>query len=195
LTYQQAVRALSIVPEVAGLAPLGHGERTAVYAAALTEAFELDKPDAERIVTAARLHHIGSIGLDGAAHSEPADLARASAEILSETGFLDGVSDLVAAVRTASPDTIDVPCAIVRVASSFDELTADDPARAGAAAVELLSRHPDRLERRVAVALVQLSDRDPGMVERAWAQGHFLPEEHHAPAHHHVPTHGAPSCV
>src|SRR4051794_18022050 len=92
-TYEQAVRALSIVPEVAGLTPLGHGERTAVYTAALTEAFELDKPDAERTVTAARLHHIGSIGLDGPAGRHSADVARASAAILSETGFLEGVSD------------------------------------------------------------------------------------------------------
>ncbi len=32
-TYSQTTQALSLLPEVAGLTPLGHGERTAVYAA------------------------------------------------------------------------------------------------------------------------------------------------------------------
>jgi len=153
----------------------------------------LDKPEAERVVTAARLHHIGSIALDGPSAPRSADLARASAAILSETGFLDAVSDLVVAVRAAAPGSADLACAIVRVASTFDDLTADDPGRAPAAAIELLARHPERLERTVAVTLAQLTDRDPDMVARAWAQGHFLPEEHHS--HHHEPVAGAPSCA
>src|SRR4051812_27311921 len=100
--------------------------------------------------------------------------------------------------RSAPPAATDLPTAIVRVASHFDELTADDPDRAAAAAIELLSRYPDGIERTVAVTLVQLCDRDAGMVARAWAQGHFLPEEHHSHddhVHHHEPATGASSCA
>ena len=177
-TYDQAVRALSIVPEVAGLADLGHGERTALYAGAIAESFQLEPQETERVVTAARLHHIGTIAFDDETlaflKDDPHEVGRASFEILSETGFLDGVADLVRSVRAANPADVDLPCAIVRVASSFDELTAEDPTRAGAAAVELLARHTARVERSVAVALVQLCDRRPEFVDEVWAQGQFL---------------------
>jgi hypothetical protein len=177
-TYEQAVRALSIVPEVAGLTPLGHGARTAVYASALADAFDLERPDGEQVVTAARLHHIGLIALDertaGRSGPDPVRFGKASSEILSETGFLDGVANLVQSVAAAEPADVDLACAIVRVASTFDELTADDPNRAGAAAVELLARHAARIERSVAVALVHLCDDHPALVHEAWAQGQLL---------------------
>src|SRR5205807_8744158 len=62
--YQQTIKALSIVPEVAGVTPLGHGERSAVYAVALARQLGLNNEAVERVATAARLHHIGYVTLD-----------------------------------------------------------------------------------------------------------------------------------
>ena len=180
-TYDQAVRALTIVPEVAGLATLGHGERTAQYAAALATSFQFEPQDVDRVVTAARLHHIGAIAFDDETlailKDDPHAVGQASYEILSKTGFLDGVADLVRSVRSSDADDADVACAIVRVASTFDELTADDPSRASNAAVELLARHTARVERSVAVALVHLCDRNPDLVHETWARGRYLSSE------------------
>jgi len=174
-TYEQAVRALSVIPEVAGLAQLGHGERTAVYAGALTRALDVEAADAELIVTAARLHHIGD-ALDG---ETPAGRDRrppgsAATEMLAEFGFLAGVAEVVAGVDTAGVDTeraVDLRAAVVRVASSFDELVGDDAANAGYAAVGLLARHAIGIERSLAVSLVQVCDRHPELVHRAIREG------------------------
>src|SRR5205085_11653623 len=56
--YRQTIKALSIVPEVAGMTPFGHGERSAVYAEALGACIGLGPDALERVSTAARLHHI-----------------------------------------------------------------------------------------------------------------------------------------
>jgi hypothetical protein len=169
-TYEQAVRALSVIPEVAGLAQLGHGERTAVYANALTRALDVEAADAELIVTAARLHHIGD-ALDG---ETPTGGRRrppgsAATEMLAEFGFLAGVAEVVAGVDTER--AVDLRAAVVRVASSFDELVGDDAANAGYAAVGLLARHDIGIERSLAVSLVQVCDSDPELVHRAIREG------------------------
>src|SRR5439155_26184505 len=62
--YRQTIKALSIVPEFAGVTPLGHGERSAVYADALGYDLGLSSDGVDRVVTAARLHHIGYVTLD-----------------------------------------------------------------------------------------------------------------------------------
>src|SRR5437764_11837801 len=62
--YQQTIKALSIVPEVAGVTPLGHGERSAAYAVALARRLGLSDDATRRVATAARLHHIGYVTLD-----------------------------------------------------------------------------------------------------------------------------------
>ena len=62
-TYEQTIRALSIVPEVAGMTPFGHGERSAAYAAMLGRKLGLVDESVDRVVTAARLHHIGYVAL------------------------------------------------------------------------------------------------------------------------------------
>src|SRR5205085_900639 len=56
--YQQTIKALSIVPEIAGVTPLGHGERSALYAVAVSRKFGLSDDSVDRAATAARLHHI-----------------------------------------------------------------------------------------------------------------------------------------
>src|SRR5205823_7765667 len=52
--YRQTIKALSIVPEVAGVTPLGHGERSAVYAVAMARELGLPDDATERVATAAR---------------------------------------------------------------------------------------------------------------------------------------------
>jgi hypothetical protein len=150
---------------------LGHGERTAVYAGALTRALDLEAVDAELVVTAARLHHIGHVLDEEPGHPghrrEPT--RSAAAEILGEFGFLEGVADVVAAADVEAGT--DLRAAVVRVASTFDELVGDDAASAGRAAVGLLARHGRGLERSVAVSLVQVCDRRPDLVERAIREG------------------------
>src|SRR5207302_10032568 len=66
--YRQTIKALSIVPEVAGTTPFGHGERSAVYADAMARALGFGPEALERVVTAARLHHIGYVTLDDPEH-------------------------------------------------------------------------------------------------------------------------------
>src|SRR5207302_6347821 len=89
--YRQTIKALSIVPEVAGVTPMGHGERSAVYAVALARQLGLSNDAIERVATAARLHHIGYVTLD-----DPNDarllanrqlLARLRRDILREPAF------------------------------------------------------------------------------------------------------------
>src|SRR5436190_3635448 len=91
MAYRQTIKALSIVPEVAGVTSLGHAERCAVYADALASAIGLGSDGTERVVTAARLHHIGYVTLDDpeeATGKDEQDLARLGGAILHETGFL-----------------------------------------------------------------------------------------------------------
>ena len=175
-TYDQAVRALSIVPEVAGHASLGHGERTAFYASALSRSLRLAPATAEAVVTAARIHHLGGV-LDerGAGVDHCPSPGASAAGLLSEISFLAGVAGLVADVDRAEPGRVDLRCAIVRVASTFDELTSSEVAGAGAVAAPLLAQHPDPVERAVAIDLVHLCERQPGLVLDAQRAGRYPP--------------------
>ncbi|MDQ1403996.1 MAG: hypothetical protein QOG03_2312 [Actinomycetota bacterium] len=188
-TYRQTIRALSMVPEVAGLTPLGHGERTAVYAAAIAESIGLDPEVVDRVITAARLHHIGHISLhepsERHAPPDPVELGRVGGEILRETGFLADVAEMVESVHGGSGEGAPLPAAIVRVASTFDDLVGDDPSRAGDALVEVLTRHNDGLERSVAIVLIQLCDGNPELVEEARTSGAPLTSVVHHDDHEH----------
>src|SRR2546426_2804021 len=99
-TYHQTIQALGVVPEVAGLAVPGHGERTAVYAGAMADELGLGATDRERVVTAARLHHIGYICVDDPEDPDgaclpSAEIAKVGASILRETIFLRDVARVV----------------------------------------------------------------------------------------------------
>lgn len=169
-TYAQTTQALSLLPEVAGLTPLGHGERTAVYAGALADALGFDPPAADRITTAARLHHIGYISLhepeerDGPIDSS--ELGRVSAELLRETGFLSDVAELVEQVQLEDGPAATLDAAVIRVASTLDDVTAGG-AGGSDAAEALLRRHPVGLDRTAAIALLRLHDLRPEIVSEA----------------------------
>lgn len=175
VTYSQTIQALSMVPEVAGLTALGHGERSAVYAAALADAMRLGGDRSHRVATAARLHHIGHISLhEPEERHGPVDLAllaNEGAEILRETGFLADVADLVAEVQNPRTSQLSLEAAIVRVASALDDEVGDQPGRTRRALIEVLAQHPDGAERTVAIALLQLCESQPDLTERARRAG------------------------
>ena len=174
-TYAQTTQALSLLPEVAGLTPLGHGERTAVYAAALATALGFDLASVDRIATAARLHHIGHISLhepeERTGPVDPGELRRVSGELLRETGFLDDVAALVERCQDNGPLAPELDAAIVRVCSTLDDLVEAgmvDPFSA------VVVQHPSGVERTAAIALIALHDRRPDLVSDAHAASRIL---------------------
>ena len=171
--YQQTIKALSIVPEVAGVTPFGHGERSAVYAVSLARRLGLSNDAIERVATAARLHHIGYVTLDDP--SEAAEegnlqlLARLGGDILRETEFLADVGDLVENVH--APEVLSREAAVVRMATAFDHLVGEDPARALGALQLLTFRQQGPYGAAAAVVLERVLEEDPAVVERAIASG------------------------
>ena len=172
-TYQQTIQALAIVPELAGHAPLGHGERTAAYAGALAAELGVTGADRDRIVIAARLHHIGHISVpecaaDGSVEENP--VGRAGADMLRETGFLAEVADLVQTVGRPAEPGDGVHAAIVRVATAFDELVLERPERVPGALALVASQQRDAVSQEAVEALRRLVA-DTGVVDAAIADG------------------------
>ena len=173
-TYRQTIQALSIVPEVAGLSRPGHAERTATYAAALADELGLSGDDRDRVITAARLHRIGYICLDGDEEEapeaiDPRRVARVGAAMLRETGFLNPVADLVEEVEMESSGSLGA--AIVRVASRFDDHVIEDPARARGALEIVAGTTTDPVGRQVISGLRRLLAVRPGIVTDAILSG------------------------
>ena len=176
-TLQETVQALGLVPELAGLAPLGHSERSAAYAVALSRELRLDRAETTRVVTATRLHHLGAVPYEAdVEHLDelaPGDLAASGARILREAGFPNDVADLLDAARADAIDASapSIEAAIVRVAATFDEIVGDDAAATdrGLALVSAGARDPH--SRRVAAALLELVATEADLVTSAIAAG------------------------
>jgi hypothetical protein len=154
-TYRQTIQALSIVPEVADVSPLGHAERTATYARALASELNLGPEARERAVTAARLHHIGALSLEEAGMSGSEAIASLGAALIGEIDFLAGVAGVVAGSASAG-DQDSVEAAIVRVASRFDDFVGDDAGRARDALKLVTFEAKDKHGRQVVSALRKL---------------------------------------
>jgi hypothetical protein len=165
-TLDQTVQALGLVPELAGLVPLGHSERAATYAIALSHALGLDRPAVTRVVTATRLHHLGSVPVEdgedeGAAAVDldvPHEIAAQGAHILREAGFPTDIADLL---ESADADTLDtrsptLEAAIVRIASTFDEIVGSEPGEADRGLALVTANARDPYSRRTAAALLEL---------------------------------------
>jgi hypothetical protein len=177
-TYLQTTQALAMIPEVAGLTPLGHGERTAVYAGALAEWLDFSPPQVDAVATLGRLHHIGQIAYPdfpdrpyGPNEEERRLIGEAGTDILAGTGFLKDIAPLVAGVHSGAPSEVTPVHALVRVASTLDDLVGADPAGLSEAVVGLLARHETGIERTVALKLAQLCDAHPDVADRAVAAG------------------------
>src|SRR5437588_3210485 len=176
--YRQTIKALSIVPEVAGVTPLGHGERSAAYAVALARRLGLNNEAVERVATAARLHHIGYVTLDdpqeAAQHANRVLLAQLGGDILRQTEFLADVGDLVGNVHAAEVTSREA--AVVRIATAFDHLVLEDPTRALGALQLINFRQKDPYGAAAALVLQRVLEEDPAVVERAIASGAPLTE-------------------
>jgi HD domain-containing protein len=160
------------------MTPFGHGERSAAYATALARKLGLADESIDRVVTAARLHHIGYVALDEdeqTGHS-PELMARLGGDILRETGLLSEIGDLVEAVQASSLGSGELDAAIVRVASGYDHLVRDDPLRARGALEIIAFRHAEEAERHVVAALRELVATEPGFIIEAIACGAPLTE-------------------
>jgi hypothetical protein len=179
-TYSQTVEALGLLPEVAGLTALGHGHRTAIYAEAAAYELDLDDAAVRRVVTAARLHHIGHVSVDElpdpTSIEESVKVARVSGEILRETGFLTDVAPIVESAQVDGWPGGGIEAALVRLASDLDEALEAGEADATA---NLVRRHPTGAEHDVALALDHALRQRPELVEVARAAtAHLLVATH-----------------
>jgi hypothetical protein len=173
-TYAQTTQALSLLPEVAGLTPLGHGERTAVYAAALAAELGFVPFAVDRIATAARLHHLGHISLhEPEERTGPVDaeeLRRVSGDLLRETGFLHDLAELVELAQAGGGDGgPPLEAAIIRVCSTLDDLAENVVGSTGDPFAATLAAHAAGPERTAAIALLRLHDERPELLEVARA--------------------------
>ena len=176
-TLQQTVQALGLVPELGGLAPLGHSERSAFYAIALARSLHLDRAAVTRIETATRLHHLGAVQYESDTEQldalSPSDLADAGAHILREARFPADVVDLLAVSHADSIEAVapSLEAAIVRLATTFDDIVGDDLSATdrGISLVSTNARDPH--SRRVAGTLLELIATEPDLVGDAIAAG------------------------
>ncbi len=136
ITYGQTIRALAQIPEVAGLATMGHSERTAEIAVAIARDIGMHPDEVTELEYAALMHDIGRITLN-----EPAilragytdeDLARWGAQIIGEAPFLDTVGTLVReqhrpyrSIGEERDPTVPLASKIIKVASAYDQAVHD----------------------------------------------------------------------
>ncbi len=122
-TSEQTIEALSVVPELAGLAPAGHAARVAELSVRVGGELGLRRRELEDLRAAALLHHLGHLCLDAPETRdtpiEPAEVADKGAEILRQT-------DLAAAGDLLATDDARVGSQILRAVSAFDDLRTRD---------------------------------------------------------------------
>jgi hypothetical protein len=178
-TLDQTVQALGLVPEMAGLIPVGHSERAAVYAAAVADTLRLGRGSSHRIVTATRLHHLGGVPYDPGDPDEPAqppeplEVAAGGARILREAGFPEDVADLVqqAAGGGLDGEAPSLEAAVVRVAGSFDDVVRDDDEATSRGLAAVSAAAAGTYDRRAVAALLQATASRPDLVPTAVASG------------------------
>lgn len=116
-TYQQTIRALSRVTDLAGYTEPGHARRVCRLALALARELELTEPELLDLEYAALLHDIGQLSLADplpggatvlATPWVAAEVAVRGAEVVRQTGVLDRVARVLEAqvepYRAAPPD-------------------------------------------------------------------------------------------
>jgi hypothetical protein len=178
-TLDQTVQALGLVPEMAGLIPVGHSERAAVYAAAVADCLGLGRSSRHRVVTATRLHHLGGVPFDPGDPEEPAEapepleVAAGGARILREAGFPEDVADLVqdAAGGGLDGEAPSLEAAVVRVAGSFDDVVGDDGQATSRGLAAVSAAAVGTHDRRAVAALLQATASTPDLVATAVACG------------------------
>lgn len=136
VTYSQTIRSLARIPEVAGLSPDGHSDRTAELSVAVATDLGLNPDEVRMVEYAARLHDIGRITLNELNIIKVGftddDIARWGAEIISEAPFLTEVAALVRQQHDPyrrpgerkDPD-LPIPSKIIKAASAYDHATSE----------------------------------------------------------------------
>lgn len=127
-TYGQMIRALSKLPEVAGLSPEGHAAATAMLASNMARGMGMRPDDVTQLEYAALLHDIGRITVeDPADEPDTADLARWGAEIIRQAPYLERVAGFVeqhdAPYRRpgeADDAQVGIEARIIKVAGAYD---------------------------------------------------------------------------
>ena len=135
-TYLQTVRALAQVTEVAGYVDSGHSRRVSKIALAVGRELGMSEPDLLNLEYAALMHDIGQLSLvepipAGATVDVSAAMARRiaefGAEVISQTGVLDGVAEIVRCQwlpyrgGTIKPP---IESRIIRAVNAFDDQVA-----------------------------------------------------------------------
>ncbi len=144
-TYQQTIRALSRVTELADYTEPGHARRVCHLALAIGRDLSLPESLLLDLEYAALLHDIGQLSLTdpipgGAtvliAPERAASVAALGADVVRQTGVLDRVADILEHQwRPFRPESADDPVAlagaIIRAANAYDDLVggALDPDR------------------------------------------------------------------
>ncbi|WP_051451088.1 HD-GYP domain-containing protein [Actinospica robiniae] len=109
-TYQQTIRALSRITDLAGYTEPGHARRVCRLALAIGRELGMGEPELLDLEYAALLHDLGQLSLadplpGGATVSAPpavvAEVAARGAEVVRQTGVLDRVARVVEAQSTA----------------------------------------------------------------------------------------------
>ncbi len=136
VTYGQTIQALSQIPEVAGLAPLGHAVRTGHLAADIGREMGLRPDQVEDLEYAGYMHDIGRITLN-----EPAilragftdlDIARWGSQIIAEAPHLGEVAGIVRdqCLPYRSPGqerdpSVSITSKIIKIVSAYDQAVHD----------------------------------------------------------------------
>ena len=118
-TSEQTIEALSVVPEMAGLAAEGHAARVAELSVRVGDALGLRRRALDDLRAAALLHHLGHLCLDAPEVRdepiEPYEVADQSAAILRQT-------DLASAGDLLATESVSVGGQVLRLASAYDDL-------------------------------------------------------------------------
>lgn len=141
LAYLQSVRALSRLPEVAGVVRSGHAQRVAAVAVALGRELHMREGEVRELEYAALLHDIGQVTLrrpipfGATVLAAPADqdrIAQAGVSILEHTGTLDAVVQIVRHQAVPYHQVMgtrgwsQLASRVVKVANAFDDYLASD---------------------------------------------------------------------
>jgi hypothetical protein len=136
-TYDQTIQALGAAPELGGMVIEGHSGRVAALAVDVAADLGFSRDELVNLRTAALLHHLGQVCLDepeDGRRPEPALVANAGADILRGTALLAPAGEIIAAEVLPAPDRVQARPStmagqILKVASSFDEITEGHPGR------------------------------------------------------------------
>ncbi len=174
-TYLQTVRALAQVTEVAGYVDSGHSRRVSKIALAVGRELGMSEPELLNLEYAALMHDIGQLSLiepipAGATIDVPEATARRiaefGAEVISQTGVLDDVADIVRyqwLPYRGGPVKPPMESRIIRVVNAFDDQVAgsSDRDRIASAIAWIRSYMEREFDPAVVAALATVTSRLP----------------------------------